>query len=281
MNKGLLVIALFVGLFFVPLDAAEKKVPMPSCLAANRTTPMSLFARHFHGVIQLVQEDTQEEDSLTQGFQAMSVSPQPKPRARLKRRPTAIDYATEQLYIYVQQLKYIHEPLDFVYHLHKIFTELGAVIITPEYVAAALKEKNIDVNMKDETKHSALHFAASLARVDVIKTLCLAGADVNAVSEALDTPLHQAAECAPRALENQKQRESLSRYVSACQALINAKARLDAKNKDGKTPYMLNAAVIDLAKDKIRKRIAVEQLVGHQRLDSREIESTARATDLY
>ena len=77
-----------------------------------------------------------------------------------------------------------------------------------------------DVNAKDNTGDTALHYSAQKGKVDVIEALIKAGADVNAKKNDGETALHSAAQ---------------EGKVDAIAALIKAGADVNAKKNDGTT----------------------------------------------
>lgn len=91
-----------------------------------------------------------------------------------------------------------------------------------------LIKKGADVNAKNYTNSSPLHYAVALKNkgTEIIKLLIDKGADVNAKNCYGDTPLHRAVF---RSFENAK-------------ILIDNGADVNAKDNDGKTP-------LDIAKD--------------------------------
>ena len=77
-----------------------------------------------------------------------------------------------------------------------------------------------DVNAKDNTGDTALHYSAQKGKVDVIEALIKAGADVNAKKNDGETALHSAAQ---------------EGKVDAIAALIKAGADVNAKKNNGTT----------------------------------------------
>ena len=81
----------------------------------------------------------------------------------------------------------------------------------------------IDINSQDETGYSAIHAATSYAHTELLKFLLSNGANVMLCDADGDTPLHGCEEPA------------------VAQILIDAGAKLDAKNAEGKTPIEIAA----------------------------------------
>jgi len=84
-----------------------------------------------------------------------------------------------------------------------------------------LLDAGVNVNARNESGLTPLHFATSVGNADIIKLLIEAGANVNARSEDGDTPLHDAA-----------------RYGNAdiVKALLEAGAGVNERNEGGVAP---------------------------------------------
>jgi ankyrin repeat protein len=81
-----------------------------------------------------------------------------------------------------------------------------------------------DVNAKGLLSETPLHVAAIQGRLDVVRALVSAGAELNAQAEHNYTPLHEAIE---------QEHRDVARF------LIEAGAKLDVANADGVTPQQM------------------------------------------
>ena len=108
-------------------------------------------------------------------------------------------------------------------------------------ILEALIAAGTDLNAQNQKCETALHLAADNADETMVKALIKAGADVNARDHKGETALFYAVrynleKCgAPPLEEMMRLEENALRIV---EALIAAKADVDAKNADGQTPIM-------------------------------------------
>jgi ankyrin repeat protein len=88
-------------------------------------------------------------------------------------------------------------------------------------LAAALARPGVNVNERDNSGATALHWAAMQARRDMVAQLVAAGADVAAVNDRLETPIHWAA---------------YKGDIRTVQALVSAGSVLAPADRSGLTP---------------------------------------------
>lgn len=107
-------------------------------------------------------------------------------------------------------------------------------------VAKALIESGADVNRKDESGYSMLHFAVGRNNASIVKDLIEHGADVNAKDPQGKTPLHYA------------------HTLDVVLALLKAKPDINAKDKEGDTPFL--AVYMNMIRTNYAKKFEKESL---------------------
>jgi len=97
-----------------------------------------------------------------------------------------------------------------------------------------------DVNVADKQGDTPLHIAVKLKKLDFIKELIAAGANLNAKNKKLETPLHLAIN---------------KNYIAAIKDLIESGADLNVRDKNGSTPLVLGLGGNNKAVNKIIERV--------------------------
>lgn len=94
-------------------------------------------------------------------------------------------------------------------------------------VVKLLIDQGADINTRDDYGQTPLHQAAGLRKVTNVSQLLTAGASCNALDRFEETPLHKVAD------------DPSPEGLKIASLLLSAGARLDIKDKDGKTPLDL------------------------------------------
>ncbi len=119
---------------------------------------------------------------------------------------------------------------------------LGAAGHNDAVLIQALIKQGIDINKSDWDGKTALHTAARLGFLDIVKQLSKAGARVNVADAVGNTPLHEAAATDTNSLE-------------IIQELVRQGADVNALNLEHKTPLWIAASNQDITLDAIKELI--------------------------
>jgi len=108
-------------------------------------------------------------------------------------------------------------------HLDSEFFE--AVVVNLDFEKAkTFLAKGADINNRDESGNTVLHYVVANGEVEFVAELLKAGADADAENKDRDTPLHYA---------------TLINCERKVETLLSGGSRIDAKNKDGYTAFDL------------------------------------------
>ena len=106
-------------------------------------------------------------------------------------------------------------------------------------VVRLLVEAKADVNAADDSGGTALGSAALAAHPELIPLLVKAGADVSARDGDGNTVMHKFLQSA--SLEEWQQASAMPQMIRTLDALLSAKADVNAANRDGQTPLIMAA----------------------------------------
>lgn len=125
-------------------------------------------------------------------------------------------------------------------------TPLHCVLNKPEQIAALLIQNGASVNNRDNNGRTPLYAACALGDPDCVRVMIEAGAAADDADFSVMTPMHcvdspgyfydSTSEVEKKAEEGRHAEEAMKNEKKICDMLVSAKAKFDARDRNGDTP---------------------------------------------